>query len=553
MVKGLRHNTGIKAFPLITAIICILTLQYLDGQNTDYMYYYRVCFKDKGDVKLTGYNPRNLLSEKAIIRRQKSGIPVPDITDIPVSSEYIDAIVSMGYTLHCTSKWLNTALFKSRDLMETGQLLALPFVAEVKVVKRPGTKSLYNDKLDYTMAQTGPAYENQLSMLNGISVHNSGFKGKGALIAVLDGGFLNANNIKALNHLFNRTGIVATRDIVAQSSFVYGYHDHGTAVLSVLAGEIPGEIAGSAPEADFLLLRTEDTMTEFPVEEDFWVRGAEYADSAGADIISSSLGYFNFDDPSMNYKFSDMNGGGTFVTKAARIAVSKGIIVVNSAGNERNNEWLRIIAPSDGENLIAVGAVTGNRSISSFSSAGPSADGRVKPDIVAQGVGVTVQVSENVTRANGTSFSCPLISGMCACIIGAVRDAKNTEVVEALHRASDRFASPDSLYGYGIPDIARAIQYLQDLKTVRPENGAVVAPNPFSDMFKVTFKDPPQMLKIELFSITGQKIASESFKEYISRVYEMNGTGNYPDGLYILRLTTENGIFSRKIIKAGNP
>lgn len=553
MVKIPRHKTGIKALPLITAIFTLLTLQFLDGQSTGYMYYYRVCFKDKGNVRLTDYDPRDLLSEKAIIRRQKAGIPVPDITDIPVSGEYINAIVARGYTLHCTSRWLNSAVFKSQDLIDPGQILALPFVAEAKIVKLPGAKSLYHDKLSFNMVQTGSAYENQLSMLNGISVHNSGFKGKGALIAVLDGGFLNADNVTSLKHLFNRTGIVATRDIVARSSFVYGYHDHGTAVLSVLAGEIPGEIAGSAPEADFMLLRTEDTMTEFPVEEDFWAAGAEYADSAGADIISSSLGYFNFDDPSMNYKFSDMNGGGTFVTKAARMAVAKGIIVVNSAGNERNNEWLRIIAPSDGEKVIAVGAVTGEGIISSFSSAGPSADGRVKPDIVAQGVGVTVQVSGNVTRANGTSFSCPLISGMCACIIGAVRDAKNTEIVEALHHASDRFESPDSLYGYGIPDIARAIQYLQDLKTVRPDNGAVVAPNPFSDRFKVIFKDPPQMLKVELFSITGQKIASESFKEYISRVYEMNGTGRYPDGLYILRLTTESGIFSRKIIKAGNP
>lgn len=552
MVKIPKYYTGIKAFPAITAIFYILTFHYSAGQNSDYMYYYRVSFKDKGNVTLTSYNPHDLLSEKAIIRRQKSGIPVPDITDIPVSKEYLNIIISKGYVLHCTSRWLNTAVFKSRDLMDTGQILALPFVTGVKIVKLPGEKSLYNDKLEFNLVQTGPLYENQLSMLDGISVHNSGFKGKGVLIAVLDGGFLNTDNVTALKHLHNRAGIIATRDIVAQSSFVYGYHNHGTAVLSVLAGELPGEIAGSAPDADFLLLRTEDTMTEYPVEEDFWAAGAEYADSAGADIISSSLGYFNFDDPSMNYKFSDMNGGNTFVTRAAMLAVSKGIIVVNSAGNERNNDWLRIIAPSDGENVIAVGAVTHDGSISAFSSAGPSADGRVKPDIVAQGVGVTVQVSENVTRANGTSFSCPLISGMCACILSAVSNVKNTEVIEALHHSSDRFMSPDSLYGYGIPDIARTIQYLQDLKTFRPENGAVIAPNPFSVMFKVIFKDPPQMLKVELFSITGQKIASESFKEYISRVYEMNWTDKYPDGLYILRLTTESGIFSRKIIKAGN-
>lgn len=553
MVRNLTNNNGIKAFPVIIAFCFILNIQFLSGQSTEYKYYYRVFFKDKGEVKLSDINPRMLLSERAIIRRQKSGIRVPDMSDIPVSREYINVIASEGFVLHCTSRWLNTAVFKSKETMDVGNILALPFVSDVKIVKLPGTKSSFGNKLDFTHDLATQSYDNQLSMLNGISVHNSGFRGKGVLIAVLDGGFLNTDNVTSLKHLFNRNGIVATRDFVAPADFVFGYHNHGTAVLSVLAGDIPERIAGSAPEADYILLRTEDTATEFPVEEDFWTAGAEFADSAGADIISSSLGYFNFDDPSMNYKFSDLNGSGTFVTKAARMAVSKGIIVVNSAGNERDNDWLRIIAPSDGENVIATAAVNPDGTISSFSSAGPSADGRVKPDVSAQGVGVTVQVSENLARANGTSFSCPLISGMCACIIEAVRDAKNTEVTKALHYASDRHESPDSLYGYGIPDIAKAIQYLQDLKIVRPENGVVIAPNPFSESFRVIFKDPPHKLKVELYSITGQKIASQNFSNYISRVYEMNVAGKYSDGLYILRLTTENGIFSRKIIKADNP
>ncbi len=208
----------------------------------------------------------------------------------------------------------------------------------------------------------------------------------------------------------------------------------------------PVSIEGTAPGADFWLMRTEDTESEFPVEEDFWVAGAEFADSLGADIISSSLGYFAFDDPSMNYKYSDMDGNTAFITRAADIAASKGILPVNSAGNERDNAWIHIIAPSDGDTVLAVGAVDGNNSISVFSSAGPSYDRRIKPDVVAQGVSVPVQVNTSVVeRAGGTSFSCPVISGMCACIMQAVPEASDSDIIAALHSSSDRFLTPDSL------------------------------------------------------------------------------------------------------------
>ena len=213
-------------------------------------------------------------------------------------------------------------------------------------------------------------------MINGYPIHDSGYDGKNVLIAVLDGGFMNADQISSLNGLRNRNGIKATYDFVKKNKTVYNSSTHGTAVLSVLAGNLPGLIEGTAPGADYLLLKTEDVESEFPCEEDFWAAGAEYADSAGADIISSSLGYFNFDDSTLNYKYSDLDGKTAFVTRVADIAASKGILVVNSAGNERNSFWKRIIFPSDGDSVIAVGAVDGNNTISSFSSAGPSADGQ---------------------------------------------------------------------------------------------------------------------------------------------------------------------------------
>jgi serine protease AprX len=334
---------------------------------------------------------------------------------------------------------------------------------------------------------------------------------------------------------------------------VYSYHNHGTAVLSVLAGIIDGVIEGTAPGADFWLLRTEDVLTEFPVEEDFWAAGAEFADSIGADIISSSLGYYSFDDPSMDYKFSDMDGNTTFVTRAADIAASKGIVVVNSAGNERTKPWLRIIAPSDGDSVIAAGAVDGSNAIAIFSSAGPSADSRIKPDNTTQGVSVVVQTLETtVSRANGTSFSCPVLSGMCACVMQAVPKAINTDIIEALHKNGDRYNSPDSLYGYGIPDMAGVVTTLQELLITNPEDATILGPNPFTENIEITFKEPPGTLRIMIFTASGQIVVSRTYQEYVGRTLIISDLQDKQQGMYFITLFTSNRTFTHKVIKLNN-
>jgi subtilisin family serine protease len=387
-------------------------------------------------------------------------------------------------------------------------------------------------------------------MLNGQVVQNSGFNGEGILIAVLDGGFANAENISSLETIRNRMGIKGTFDFVNNTEFVYDYHNHGTAVLSILAGSLPGSIEGTAQAADYWLLRTEDTGSEFPVEEDFWTAGAEFADSVGADIISSSLGYYIFDDPTLDYKYTDMDGDRTFVTRASDIAASKGILIVNSAGNERNKPWIHIIAPSDGDSVLAVGAVDGDKIISSFSSAGPSFDKRIKPDVVSQGVSVPVQVQESVVeRSNGTSFSCPLISGMCACIMQAVPSASNTDIVAALHSASDKYLFPDSLYGYGIPDIASAISQLQEKYLIKPENKSVVSPNPFSNELHITFRENPEQLRIEIYNLSGNLIMKMNNRDYISRSLIINDLQNFGNGIYFIRIFTRGSILVHKVIK----
>ena len=546
-----RQKLSIAALTLLIIIPC----QPGKSQEKTWNYFYRIHFVDKGENNVSGFAPEDLLSERAIERRRKAGFDVPDYRDLPVWKAYTDQISSTGLSLHCTSKWMNTALFKSSEPIGTGIPDQFPFIKEVKIVRSPESKgySLDKDKIDYASSDL-PAYNNPLSMINGIRVLNSGLTGKGVLIAVIDGGFTNADLIPSLEHLRNRNGIKGTYDFVNRNEFVYAYNDHGTAVMSVLAGMIPGAIEGSAPGADYWLLRSEITESEYPAEEDLWVAAAEFADSIGADIISSSLGYSTFDDPLMDYRFSDMDGDKAFVSRAADIAASLGILVVNSAGNERNNPWIRIIAPSDGDSVLAVGAVGGDRIISSFSSAGPSSDRQIKPDIVSQGVSVPVQVSPAmISRANGTSFSCPLISGICACIMQAVPQATNMEIISALQSASDKHLSPDSLYGYGIPDIEKTIAILQDKHLSKPVSGIVVFPNPFRDELFITFSDIPEKLNVELFDQSGRLMMKREFTDFISRSLILDDLPVPGKGVYFVRLITPDETYIHKIIKVEDP
>lgn len=554
MVKG-SLNPASMNFGIITVFVFLInSFVSADCQEKTYNYFYRVYLKDKGANDAGSFSPADLFSEKAVQRREKAGITVPDSKDIPVWSDYIDQISSLGFTLHCTSRWMNTALFKTVTMANISSLTSLPFVNNVKIVKNAGGKKQSGDKLSFKIIQDDlPPFNMPLMMLNGLMVRNSGLTGKGVLIAVLDGGFLNADNIPSLNGLRNRNGIKGTYDFVENKEFVYDFHNHGTAVMSVLAGSIPESIEGTATGADYWLLRSEDTGSEFPVEEDFWTAAAEFADSIGVDIISSSLGYSTFDDPLLDYKFSDLDGNSTFITHAADIAASKGILVVNSAGNERNKTWIRIIAPSDGDSVLAVGAVDGFETISAFSSAGPSFDGRVKPDVVSLGVSVPVQVlASEVGRSSGTSFSCPIISGMCASILQAVPGADNFEIISALRSYSDRSLRPDSLYGYGIPDIAEIIIHLQEKYIPVPDEATVASPNPFNNELKITFMEIPEKLRFEIYDLSGKLVMKKDYQDFVSRILIVDDLSGLRMGFYFVRLITPSGTFTHKIIKANN-
>jgi hypothetical protein len=534
----------------IPAIILLFSASLLRGQDNSYKYFYRVWFTDKGpESSIT--DPYELLSERAINRRIRAGIEFPDFRDFPVYRNYLNSIEERGLTLHCTSKWMNTALFKSPVALNTGLITGLPFVKEVRAVKYPAGKSSFADKLDFSADQYGFApYDHPLGMINGNLLQNMGYDGKGILIAVNDGGFRYTDQVPSLEHLRQRNGIRAVRDFVSGDEFTYDHHTHGTAVLSILAGKLEGMLQGTATGADYMLFRTEDVSDEFPAEEDYWAAAAEYADSAGADIITSSLGYGLFDDPSLDYKFSDLDGNSAFITRAAAIAASKGILVFSSAGNERNKAWKKILAPSDGDSVISVAAVDRDRIISAFSSAGPSADGRIKPDLSAMGVNVPVQVSPgSVSGASGTSFSCPVLSGISACLLQAVPEAVASEIAGALRQSGDRYNSPDSLYGYGIPDMIRALDILQEIHLKRPENSIAIYPNPVTEDFEIIFREYPESVILEIFSFSGELIFRRDFNPSPGSYLKITALSNREQGIYFLRIRTANAVYIKKIIK----
>ena len=516
----------------------------------DQLWFYRVWFSEKSQTA-SDFAPEELLSPAAISRREKLGIPFLTESDIPVSRQHINSLSQFGFRPRCTSKWLNTALFTTTEAKDPATYKEYHFIDSIQLVRRPAdpAKRSYS-KYGITAPGAGPDAFDPRIPLNGHLLHQSGFTGKKITIAVLDAGFNGADAIESLAPLRQRGGIIATRNFVNSTDHVYDYHTHGTSVLSILAGSLPGIINGTAPGADYMLLRTEDDETEYPVEEDYWVAAAEYADSAGADIITSSLGYFTFDDPDLDYSFSDIDGDTPFITRGADFAASKGILVVNSAGNERNKEWVRIIAPSDGDNVLCIGALRQDLTISDFSSAGYSSDGRVKPDVVAPGVGIPIQYEPELWHSgSGTSFSCPVISGLCASLMQAVPEASPAEIIDVLHRSSDRFNRPDSLYGYGIPDFIKALRLLEETYVFRPEVHVTAGPNPFTDEIVFWFHEPPEYLTVTLTSANGMKISERNFPAYIARSFRLDGIEHLAQGLYIVKVSTAQGEKRFKMIR----
>jgi serine protease AprX len=526
---------------------------------------YWIQFSDKDNTPYTIAQPEAFLSLRAIARREKQNIPIKE-RDLPVDPEYLGQVLATGAELLSVSKWMNAVTVRITDTLVLQQVLDLPFVVNHMPVGKQRSAAgewkkgevpadaknavqLPND------ADYGEAF-NQIDMLNGVQLHRQGLMGHGMLIAVLDGGFASADLLPVFDSLRQDGRIVATWDVVGRTTEVYGYSNHGTAVLSTMAAYLPGTMIGTAPKASYLLVRTEDVETEFPIEEDFWIAGAEYADSAGADIINSSLGYTTFDDPAYDHTYSDMDGQTTHGARGANMAASTGMLIVCSAGNSGNNSWKYISSPADADSALAIGAVNAIEEYASFSSIGPSSDGRVKPNVCSQGAqAIVANTQGGVGPSNGTSFAGPIMAGMAACLWQSNPDASNMEVYAAIEQSAHLFASPTAELGHGIPDVVRARLLLSGYSPANLERDELltVYPNPFnSSMDGVFYSSIEQDLELRLVNTLGHTVSTATGRgcENCLHPFRFDDLATLPVGTYFIQVLTEDGKFYRKVVKA---
>ncbi len=525
---------------------------------------------DKNNTPYSISSPQNFLSVRAINRRAQQGISI-DQSDLPVDPAYVQQIDAInGVTVLNTSKWFNSVTIEVSSTNVLNNVNALPFVLNSANVGRQSNYNVLTDK--FRMEAVGPMKNtplpalrtsslnygmaiNQTQMININSLHDLGFSGQGMIIAVLDGGFQDANLMSCFDSLFLQGRILSTWDFVDHNTNVYDDNWHGTAVLSTMAANIPGDMIGTAPHASYILLRSEDVNSENIIEEYNWASAAEYADSAGADVINSSLGYTVFDDQSMNHSYADMDGNTAPGTIAADIAASKGILVVNSAGNEGGSSWQYIGCPADGDSVLAIGAVDATELYAGFSSQGPSFDGRIKPDVTAQGQGTTVYIPGVTpsTQSSGTSFSGPVIAGSVSCLWQRFPTKKNMEIAEAVKMSASQFINPDAFLGYGIPDFSVASLVLGGYEPSLFNDGLEVIdfyPNPLhkGEILNYRFFSRyKEEIILDVFDINGQTIYSEVIQPD-SSVVPINISTQLSAGVYFIRALTENKTVIRKLV-----
>lgn len=426
-------------------------------------YIYRFALKDKQGTDYSLDRPHRFLSRESVERRRRQNLPV-DSTDLPVCDNYLRQLRTRATEIIGTSRWNNTVLVRTADTTVIEPLARLPFVRSVKKVWTapdsivpikvpPRVHDTFNpwDSVKTSYYAQG---ETQIDMHNGSRLHSAGYKGKGMTIAVLDGGFMNVNRIPAFQH----TRILGTKDFVypaAPSVYVVG--EHGTKVLSTMAVSCPGVFVGTAPEASYWLLRCEDTDTEQEVEEDYWTMAAEFADSVGVDIINSSLGYSTYDDGDSHERWQ-LDGHTALISHTASMLADKGIVLVNSAGNDGMRAWKKLTFPADAHDCLTVGAVTSQRTVAPFSAVGPTQDGRVKPDVMAMGAeSAALSARGTIIREMGTSFASPTLCGLVACLWQALPHMTARGVMELVRSVGDNRQHPDNVQGYGIPDMWRAL------------------------------------------------------------------------------------------------
>ncbi len=539
-----------KKAVLITALLAISASVW--GQSGKVW----VFLSDKGpQAETLLQQPEKYLSAKAIYNRQLQGIEI-DFSDLPVYSPYVQGIENVGVTLEEKSKWFNAVSVSYDNPIELEAISHLPFVVGTQPVRSLviTRESNYVPADEADMKQMTFNYgvaSNNIYQIKGAHVHDMGYKGQGMTIAVLDGGFFGADSYQAFDSIYMNGRVLGTWNFVANNANIYDIGSHGMSVLSTMGGYDEGTIIGTAPLASYYLLKTENDTAENRKEEDNWVAGAEYADSVGAQVINTSLGYSVFDDPSENYTYQDMDGRTTIIAQGAVWAARKGIIVCASAGNEGGSSWRYITSPADADSILTMGAVDNSGNRASFSSVGPSADGRIKPDVMALGAGAGLVYNGGFAGfGNGTSFSSPIIAGMVACLWQSNPNRTNQEIIQMVRESADNFNTPDSLNGYGIPNFTTALEKVISVpENVKFTPTISVFPNPFQGSlnFEMTEDWIGEEVSLSLVNFAGQTLW-ESTVEDAQPSHTLDMPANLPKGIYFMVFSSGQQTEVQKLI-----
>ena len=546
-MKITTFNTKIAGLYILFLIIGTVTIQ---AQVQSYFY---VQFTDKNNSPFSLSHPSDFLSARAISRRASFGLTC-DSTDLPVNQTYLQQIRNLGIPVHSWSKWMNGATVLLPDSALMSKVRSLPFVKFVEYtgkltgpVLAPKGKSNVKSSFDYGIAV------GQIQQLNGTTLHNEGYRGKGIQIGVIDAGFMNVNINPAFDSLRLQGRLLGTKDFINPTSDIYSEDAHGAMVLSTMTGNLPGQFLGTAPDASYWLIRTEYAPTENKVETDFWCSGIEFADSVGVDVATSSLGYSLFDDASMNFTYADMNGKVSRASRAANLASRKGIVVTVAAGNEGAASWHYISSPSDADGIITVGAVTSTEVSSSFSSFGPSSDGRVKPEVCATGTSsALVNTAGTPGYGNGTSFATPIMAGMMACLLQRYKaidpmiDVQT--LLNAVFKSGSLYNNPTAQMGYGIPDFVKSEQNLKvfdSINRVQKSNIVIGYNSPFQ-IISIRFTDGKNPLNtfVRIYSMSGSLLLNQPLTEP-STVLRTN---NFQTGIYAISISVNGITDTRKLM-----
>lgn len=523
------------------------------AQNTPTCY--RISLSDKNNSPYSISNPSVFLSQRALDKRARFNIAITE-QDFPVNPQYIQQIKAIDANIQvlCTSKWMNTVTIYCPDSTKPATISALPFVTNVLPVAdydlQGMKKQLQTFENNYVSIVSNPAKDSmadldygegyrQIALHNGHLLHKEGFLGNGMLIAVFDAGWAGVDTSVYFHPLFENGQILGTRDLIPGRHNVFEGHYHGTIVTSTMAILAEGTLVGTAPKANYFFIRSEHPLSEELIEEDFWAQAAEIADSMGADVINSSLGYTTFRDfPQGDFTYEDVDGVTSIASRAATILGQKGVVVCVSAGNEGTSPWYHIGHPADAFDILAVGAANVMGHIAGFSSRGPSYDGRVKPDITSVGVNTTcIWPDDRLGEADGTSLACPVAAGLCACLWQALPEKTASEIMQIVRESSSCYNNPNDSLGYGIPDFYAAYQnHAHDGVPEHIIPSAHIFPNPCTNQFNISSRED-NIDRVELFSIDGKLVLSTCPDKHY---YISVNVQDVPAGFYIGRIYLKN-------------